>query len=104
MILKIAVNEGWKFIDGIKEIYVEKVDIKNWTSRIYSDVFLTYHTLVSETGKGVIGIRKNDNCGDLLNVPSEVSVEFSDGSHNFYLVDLSVYILSNEGKTVERIN
>ena len=103
MILKIAVNEGWKFIDGIKEVYVEKVDINNWQSRMYSDVFLTYHNFVSETGKGVIGIRKNDNCGD-INAPSEVSAEFLDGSHKVYLADLSVYILSNEGKTVERIN
>ena len=104
MVLKIAGNDGWKFIDGIKEVFMKKISIDKWEPREYDDVFLYYHSLLGETGKGIVGIKRNDGYDESVDRVVEVTVKLENNEYKVYIADLAVYLLSNEGKTIERIN
>lgn len=112
MILKISTSDGWKFYDNIKEFLSNKLMLPEYNkidatlNRKFHAVYLIYCTLQPD-GR----ITKN--------VPANVPVEtdydkdtcivelvptFRNGESEIYIADSAVYLLSDEGKTIERIN
>ena len=110
MILKIATpgpngnGTGWRFIDNVKEVSSYQIVLDDYNKSVesgseygYKDVFLTYHDLNYGTGllKQVGNVRY-----DIIGMVAYMK----DGSYNVYIADLAVYVMSDEGKTIERIN
>jgi|ERR1041385_1843053 hypothetical protein len=115
MILKIATGNGWTFIDNVKEVHVEEylgdrynkeADAGRRTA--YADVFLHYHRL-NDDGTIAMDKSKMDQPGkpitDLRDWKYvELLPTFNNGEVKLYVADLAVYLMSEAGKTIERIN
>lgn len=108
MILKIATGNGWRFLDKVKELHVEEFASEvafnkqdKPGSGIYDNVFLHYHEL-----KANRTVKRNDSLCNSNKFVSLVEIipTFIGGESKVYLADLAVYLMSDEGKTVERIN
>lgn len=102
MILKIETHgNGWRFIDSIATLHTDVMNTEKYKKeyggmgRTYDGVFLTLYAqkdgeLICET----------ENCLPV----KEIIAYFKDGHSENYLTDRTVYLMSDEGKTIERIN
>ena len=107
MILKFSYAEGWHFIDRIKEVQVRCIDIESYNKEIldglktsYANVFFSYHHLEPDGS-----IRENSKHHESGTTPKvQIYATTNNGELDVYLADLSVFLLSDEGKTIERIN
>lgn len=102
MILKIACGDGWRLIDNIAEITTSEMSPQKYekeygaAGRNYEWVFLTHYTL---TDKGL-----TLNTADCILPLKEMVVYFKDGKSAAYINDRLTFVMSDEGKTIERIN
>lgn len=103
MVLKIKTINGWKFIDGIVEINVEETSPDKYNTdygghgRLYDDMFLYYHKC--DKALTVIDNNNVNNMG-----VKEIHFAHKSGANKTFIADTFVYLLSDEGKTIERIN
>lgn len=122
MILKIATGDNaWRFIDRIKSIQTfhytsQKYNEQylNAVTRQYDDFFLNYHT-IGEVSKNDPTKIYGNAIPDIFWQAKSTTVDaewglvelipvLDNGMIQVYLADLSVYLLSDEGKTIERIH
>ena len=100
MILKIATGVGWRYFDGIDDVTTTVA--KNVKDVTYDDLFLWVNTIkpngdlkpegsLGQTGQTVVQLLVRKHRGDRI-------------EEKLYLADLAVYLMSDEGKTIERIN
>ena len=98
MILKIATEKGWKFSDNIRHLYVDNIGVNDYNEykKKYNYTNLLKHTI------------KNDD--SIVQTTLEVShlkeifLEGILGGDEIWLTDSETYIMTDEGKTIERIN
>ena len=106
MILKLESNEnGWLFIDNIQRVCVEPTSVEKYTKdyggngRTWDGVYLQYY---SEKDGTIV------NKSNVTSFPvKEITAYFNDGGSydkQSFLVDGVTYLMSDEGRTVERIN
>lgn len=114
MVLKLAMVEGWKFVDRVREASTAEI-VAGETELVFSsfnDTILFHHDATGECAVGKEGVYKlfrkgaPSDAGSPSPCPKAFSVlvEMKDGGSRLYLSDLAVYLLSDEGKTIERIN
>lgn len=106
MVLKIHLptESGWKFIDGIKEPTVKYLD-RNTVDDVktYHEVFLGCHKVVDNK----VLLKAENIEADKERPIGLVEIWYRNGEDNNYsaiLIDITTYLLSDEGKTIERIN
>ena len=108
MILKIYGNEGWNFKDKVKNVFVKPLEVTQYNNNenriVWDDVFISRYKLEDKTFNILQsdGFFESHNSNELKIV--KISVMFESGLYNTYLVDSAVYLMSDEGKTIERIN
>lgn len=103
MILKIeTVTNSWRFIDSIAIVHTDIITPEKYkkqydgNGRAYNSVLLSYY----EQKDGEL-IRTTENCSFSI---KEITAYFKDNRSENYLTDRTVYLMSDEGKTIERIN
>lgn len=102
MILKINTSRGWRFIDGITELNNEtmtpEIYEKEYKShgRAYDMIVLFYHTLDE---KGL-----HNNSSEASWSIREIWFKSKNTDAQTCLIDSEAYLMSDEGKTIERIN
>ena len=102
MVLKIAYEGGWRFIDKIKEVFVTPVNISDFANnkeqnRNFDEVFFTNLKI---SGNEIIPILGQEPLDSRV---CQLTVLMNNDEHKQYLADLAIYLLSDEGKTIERI-
>jgi len=85
MIVKIKKEDGWVFLDK-----VNKAEIQTKNQKLEEVYEFGSPTIIESTEKNV----------NKLNL----FIKFSDFRQENYLIDSEVYLLNDEGKTIERIN
>jgi hypothetical protein len=86
MILKIATEKGWKFSDNIKDFYYTLLSAKEYKE---ANKKYTFYNL----------IHHSDDCSF-----KELFLELKNGGSEIWITDSEFYLMSDEGKTIERIN
>lgn len=95
MVLKIATGTGWLFVDGVKRLDVRPTT--NIDGLVAKDIIFT-HNRIKENGD----IESTETGCNYPAVRLFATMENSDA--DFYFADLAVYLMSNDGKTIERVN
>ena len=103
MVLKIDYKDGWQFVDKIKEIFVTPINVVKFAedkeqNRNFDEVFFTNMDIV---GNKIVPRPEGTPTDSKI---CEVVVLMNNGEYKRYLADLAIYLLSDEGKTIERIN
>ena len=114
MVLKLATEYGWVFIDGVKEINVNAVDIQKYNETLHfsdGDYIRQGYTPTGKFYNNIILFHHKMNEGKIYS--NDTNVEFgvveliptlNNGEQLIYITDLAAYLLSDIGKTIERIN
>jgi hypothetical protein len=108
--MAVELNGGWKFIDRIADATVFAVDVENgkFVVSSFTDTVLVHHRFFGKVGEEEEGMGLHSNVASSTPGPaiSVVSVRatMNDGSTRLYLSDAAVYLLSDTGKTIERLN
>ena len=103
MILKIETEKGWVFFDRVQKCHI--LDPKNEVAlQSYDDNFLCDHVVDS---KGAVHRTENTD-EKQVNYPERgvrlIGFNVENGGGEWILIDRNVYLMSDEGKNIERIN
>jgi hypothetical protein len=112
MILKISTSEGWKFYDNIKEFLSNKLTLPQYNNtdavmnRTFHANYLVYCVLQPD---GKITLNTPGNLPVEIGKENDTSVvelipTFRNGENEIYIADCAVYLLADDGKTIEKIN
>jgi hypothetical protein len=105
MILKIA-YDGWKFIDNIKEPHIRFYQ-KSDETLVWDEAFLLHHDVMIEGSSDKPDRRVGFRAKEVMNepLPGILSVSYlKDGQYYKIMTDCTVYLMNDEGKTIERLN
>lgn len=97
MILKIQSGKGWRYLEGVSEFGSQ--DFEKSTIRpklIFEEIIINHHHLQNDE---IVPDKTN------MGFPMK-HIWFKNKSSEIkqYLVDSETYLMSDEGKTIERIN
>jgi hypothetical protein len=113
MILKISTSEGWKFYDNIKEILSSKKMLPQYNEEVaplnkkfYAN-YLVYCTLqtdgrITKNMPSIVPVVETGYDKDTSVI--ELVPTFRNGETEIYIADCAVYLLADDGKTIEKIN
>jgi len=102
MVLKFADVNGWQFIDKVKKLTQTPIDVKEFNNdgglavRTFDEIVLYSYNIFQEILIPIGGQSENNI--------KYINAYLEDGSNFYLLSDLAIYLLSDEGKTIERIN
>lgn len=110
MIVKIATESGWKYSDNVKDFYVENVTVQkcNEENKAYSYTNLVNHETKKALADGIDGAFqrtvKAKSAMTRGNVQlKELFLGGRDNGSEIWLIDTEVFLMNDEGKTIERI-
>jgi hypothetical protein len=100
MILKIYTGHGWYYMDDVKSVSIKK-DMTNVKDFPYDDCFLTNHD--TDANQNIVPKALHVAVNSDPDV-SLVGAQSRDDTWRWIIADMAIFLMNDEGRTIERIN